>query len=302
VNAFAKNRSRTGEKNGFTFIELLFVLGVTAILGALFVNGLRTQTRARVQSIQCMNNHKQLMAAALIYADEFNGLWFPNESAGTGNQTDWVNGLMDFTPSNSDNTNINKLMDPRYSLLAPYLHGDPKLFHCPGDQSYLPNKGFRVRSVSANAAVGTVWVATGCLVANGPVNAPWLTGGNLGNGCQTTFYGYGKSTDFVAPGPAQTFVFADENANSINGAQLNVQSASQGIGATFIDLPANYHNCAATFSFADGHVEIHRWSGPTLGIKVVNWEGPYQSGSYSVGNSADNSDLIWLQQHTSARR
>jgi prepilin-type N-terminal cleavage/methylation domain-containing protein/prepilin-type processing-associated H-X9-DG protein len=293
VNLFRKPGRRA-----FTLIELMVVLAVTTILCALFVNGLRAQTRARVQSIQCMNNHKRLMAAALIYADEFNGLWFPNEPAGEGNQTDWVPAYTDWNANNTHNTNINELAIPATSLLAPYLGRGPKVFHCPSDQSYVINEGFRVRSVSANIAVGTVWVAIGCLVPNAPVNGQWLTGANIGSSCQT-WRCYGKSSDFTLPGPALTFVFTDEHCDSINDSVLSVQCAQQGIGASFIDRPANYHNGAATFSFADGHVEIHKWSGPTLGAGPDYWEGPL-TGGYVVTSSADNSDLIWLQQRTSA--
>lgn len=302
MNAASNARSAT-RKHAFTLTELLVVLGVTAILGTLVLNALQSAARAKVQSVQCLNNHKQLIAAALLYADEFSGLWFPNQ-AGVG-QTDWVNNSMDFSTwvLSTDNTNTAKLLNPQYSKLAPYINGNPKLFHCPSDQSYVTGWGYRVRSVSANASVGTVWVATSCLVPNNPVDGQWLTGANIG--CQTILRCYGKTSDFVLPGPAMTWVFADQHPDSISGAQLNVQCGSQGIGAGFIDNPGNYHNHAAPFAFADGHTEMHRWTGPTLALAPIYWNGPPGGpnvGGYAVVNSADNNDLVWLQQRTSARR
>lgn len=291
----SENQARPRESSGFTLTELLVVLGVTMILGTIAFNALQSTARAKVESVQCMNNHKQLIAAALLYADEFNGLWLPNQPG----QTDWVMLNMDWF-NNTDDTNINKLINPAYCKLAPYIHGDPKVFHCPSDHSYIPSLGYRARSVSMSQAVGTVWTATGCLPVNGAVNGQWLTGNNIGTSCQTVWRCYGKSSDFIAPGPGKTWVFSDEHCDSMNDAGLAVQCSEQGIGAPFIDRPANYHNGAATMSFADGHVEIHKWSGPTLGKGPNNWEGP-MAGGYAVTGTADNTDLIWLQQRTSAK-
>ncbi|HZV33154.1 MAG TPA: type II secretion system protein [Verrucomicrobiae bacterium] len=291
------------ESAGFTFTELLAVLGVVGIVGTIALNALHFAARSKAEALQCMNNHKQLIAAALLYADEFNGLWFPNETGG-GNQIDWVPRYEDWNLSNTDNTNINELSDPRYSLFAPYLQGNPKIFHCPSDHSYVNQEGYRVRSVSANSAVGTVFVAVGCMPANGTVNGQWLTGNDIGSGCQTQWRCYGKSSDFVAPGPAVTWVFADENCDSMNDSQLVFQCAQHGIGSEFVDKPANYHNAAAPFSFVDGHCEMHRWLGPTVGLAAEPFNKPQSSGrfgNYQVTGAADNSDLIWIQQRTSAR-
>ncbi|HWF19241.1 MAG TPA: prepilin-type N-terminal cleavage/methylation domain-containing protein [Verrucomicrobiae bacterium] len=291
------NHSRTREKRAFTLTELLVVLVVLAIFAALSIQAM---TKSKAKTIQCLNNHRQLMSAALIYADEFSGIWIPNEPEGTGGQTDWVSLDLDWNAGRSDNTNYSKLTNPQYSLLAPYLGGSYSIFHCPSDQSFVTQEGPRVRSVSANQAVGSVWVTTECCISNGPVNGQWLTGANIGGGCQTVWRCYGKTTDFVAPGPSLTFVFADEHPNSINDSQLAFQCAQQGIGAPFIDRPANYHNAAGTFSFADGHVEIHKWVGPSLGTGPDFWTGPNYS--LNVTSQADNQDLMWIQQRTSAHK
>ena len=57
------------------------------------------------------------------------------------------------------------------------------------------------------------------------------------------------------PQPAGIFVFLDEHPDSINdGYFLNEADDPE-----WIDLPGSYHNGAASFSFADGHSELHRW-------------------------------------------
>jgi prepilin-type processing-associated H-X9-DG protein len=62
---------------------------------------------------------------------------------------------------------------------------------------------------------------------------------------------------FTVPRPSDIFVFLDEHPDSIDdGYFLNrdVEGAPQ-----WTDLPASYHDGAASFSFADGHSEHHRW-------------------------------------------
>lgn len=51
------------------------------------------------------------------------------------------------------------------------------------------------------------------------------------------------------------FTFIDEHPDSINnGYFLNRIDQLE-----WIDLPASYHDGAATVTFADGHIETHRW-------------------------------------------
>ena len=60
------------------------------------------------------------------------------------------------------------------------------------------------------------------------------------------------------PAPSSIFVFLDEHADSINdGYFLNRLDDLE-----WTDLPASYHNGAANFTFADGHMETHRWVDP----------------------------------------
>ena len=62
-----------------------------------------------------------------------------------------------------------------------------------------------------------------------------------------------KSTEITRP--SDIFVFLDEHPDSINdGYFLNRLEELE-----WIDLPASYHNGAANFTFADGHIERHAW-------------------------------------------
>jgi prepilin-type processing-associated H-X9-DG protein len=59
-----------------------------------------------------------------------------------------------------------------------------------------------------------------------------------------------------------------------------------------VDYPANYHNLASAFSFADGHTEIHKWSDPDL-------KQPVQYTGGAVTTVASPNDQAWLASHAS---
>jgi len=61
----------------------------------------------------------------------------------------------------------------------------------------------------------------------------------------------------------------------------------------FADIPADLHDGAATFSFADGHTEVHRWMDPRTTPPLV--PAPQ---IVSIGSSPNNADVFWLQDHS----
>jgi prepilin-type processing-associated H-X9-DG protein len=161
-----------------------------------------------------------------------------------------------------------------------------------------PLKGKRVpaaRTISMNQAVGTTdaCYASGsghCGVPNLPVNGPWLTGSygqnNANNGPYRT---YGKISQMVLPAPAQLMVITEEAPYSINDGGLAAEASPS--TPRWIDYPSALHNNACVVSFADGHVEFHKWMGQALNLTTF-------SGSPVLPNDPD---WLWLAQHISAR-
>jgi prepilin-type processing-associated H-X9-DG protein len=254
----------------------------------------KAKGKSMSMSAQCQNNQKQLITAAIMYADDNRDWWPPNMP---GANPAWCVGFMDFNAGTSSNTNIAILKDPNQSVIAPFIP-KPQILHCPADKSFVVGLGARVRSVSMNAAVGTS--AGGICGQPGPcpVNGQWFSCSNIGNGCKTSgFRTYAKTSQMVAPVPGMLWIFADEDPYSINDAQLQVQCALSGPFATIIDYPGSYHAGAGSFSFADGHTELHKWTGQ--GIQAGSTGGG--GGHSHPANDSSISDMPWLQSHSSAK-
>ena len=267
----------------FTLLELLVVVAVIAIIAALLLPAL-SKARGRALAISCLNNSRQLAVAWTLYADEHESR-LPYNLGGTGvrriaslrTNLNWVNNILTWGPE-SDNTNTATLTE---ASLGAYVSRSLAVYRCPSDHVLSEDQrsygwSGRVRSYSMNAMVGDA----------GELSEP---GFNVNNPAYVQFF---KLT--TIPHPAQIFVFLDEHPDSINdGYFLNKDTYYQ-----WIDLPASYHNGAASLAFADGHSELHRWQSQSTKVPAQAFAAMLPA-PISHG---EGTDFHWLLDHMSVDR
>jgi len=291
---------------GFTLVELLVVLAVIMVLAMLLLPAIAA-TKPNSQGFQCQNNQKQLTLAWQMYAEDNADILPPNDypyttayrtqtTAAKLQLKNWVVGTME---QPVDVLSPQELTDPN-TLLSAYVT-NAAVYRCPADNYINPlAHTFNVRSYSMNSAVGTIWhtfYANGGVPPIGsPVQGGWLSGASF-NASQTTWLTYGKMSSLSRPGPANTFVFMEENPLSINDGIMQVAAAAAP-GATFlIDFPAGNHDGGGSISFADGHVITHRWLDSRTFTPISLGMGGTQT-----PQSPDNVDCFYLAPITSAPR
>ncbi|MEY3274972.1 MAG: PilD-dependent protein PddA [Verrucomicrobiota bacterium] len=271
-----KNTCR--QQRAFTLIELLVVIAIIAILAGMLLPALG-KSKSKAQGIACMNNLRQMGVAFKMYPDD-NRDWLVKPGNSGAEPYSWVQGWIDFNPSNPDNTNVTQLVDRRKAAFAPYLPS-AAAYKCPADRSSVTIRGTRfprVRSMGMSQAIG------------GP--GGWLQPGGM-NDNQRKYKVFLKESDLGVPGPANVYVLLDEHPDSINAGGFANTMVERPASATIVDFPASYHNGAAGINFADGHSEIRKWVDAR-----TKPPAKYNNTLQLNVPSPNNNDMVWLSERT----
>jgi prepilin-type N-terminal cleavage/methylation domain-containing protein len=252
------NRANKIKLQAFTLVELLVVIAIIVILAALLLPAL-SRSKIIAQGAQCLGNHRQLALGWTMYCHDNNDQIPILEKWVAGNMTD-----------PADAADASMLINPQISALAKYVPA-AKVYKCPGDKSDF------VRSVSMNNRMNPTLPGT------------WLHG--AGNQYEI----FGKSQQIRMP--SGIYLTLDERSDTINDGSFCVDMSNTGQGNGMgvsnpywmIDYPADYHNRAGRFSFADGHADGQRWFEGTTLVPMGQ--------AHATHTSATDRDAQWLQSH-----
>jgi prepilin-type N-terminal cleavage/methylation domain-containing protein/prepilin-type processing-associated H-X9-DG protein len=255
---------------GFTLIELLVVIAIIAILMAILMPALN-RAKEQGKRAACLANLKQLQLAWLMYNDENDGL-IVNGAGGIdrGDEKAWVGRCWD------DNYSAGEILEEelqtaeiKVGALYPYIR-NYKMYACPTGTRGEMCTYAAMDGVNGLSRTGTVEGGKSVRVGKTVV---WLK----------------RDSEIVSPGAAYRMVFIDEGWVTPDSYATHYQQATW-----WDDAPVR-HGDGTNCSFADGHVEYHKWKGSET-VKYGKQQMKGHSGSGRTPETeAGSGDLEWLQ-------
>ena len=281
--------NKVGSVLAFHRTDMAVLCGTLCLLATIALKAINSGS-IPTQASGCMNNLRQLMLAWKLYAADNRenvvgaSAWSPASGEGIPNWSggSWLGLRNPGDPGNWDHDKYTKA-----SVLWPYARST-EFFTCPADpaRARLPTglQVPRIRSYSMICWVGGPgWGQSGPWIPN--AESGWVVHLNM--------------ADFREMEPSGTIVLLEEREETINDGYFVVDMQGYPDAPSrfrIVDWPGAFHDRQGMLSFADGHVEPHRWmDGRTT---------PARSDLDPVSDvsSPSNPDVLWLQDHATRWR
>jgi prepilin-type N-terminal cleavage/methylation domain-containing protein/prepilin-type processing-associated H-X9-DG protein len=262
-------------RRAFTLIELLVVIAIIAILMSILLPALN-RVREQGKRAACLSNCRQLQLAWLMYADE-NDDRLVNGAAGN----DWT-AFSAYDPMKHTNENPwtwdvwtptltldAKRANIRKGALWPYVKQD-KLYKCPTGRR------------------GEIVTYSIMFSMNSIYHEPEFTGSPV----DKDWHGkYIKKRTEIRNMPGR-MVFIDEGRLTPDGYAVHYN-----VERWWDDPPAR-HGDGTNQSFADGHVEFHKWTAVDTIKRARQFANADHAGDWTPETDQGFEELYWMQKCT----
>jgi len=261
INGVAR-RGKVQHK-AFTLIELLVVIAIIAILAAMLLPAL-SKAKLKAQGIRCLSQLKQLQLSWSMYSGDFSDMIVGNNPLliDTNNPVNWVYGDV----RTAEFIDVNRV---KVGLLYNYSK-NTEIYRCPAATTVkiAGITALAVRHYSITSRLGSGVGAT-----------PFIF-------LPAAYPNYAKTTQIQNPGPSEALVFVEESYKTIDDGFFAIPDS----WSMWQNSPSVRHGLASPFSFADGHVEMHRWM--TLRVEQ-DWNTSIPAPNNTAANK--NPDLAWVR-------
>jgi len=293
------------QKKGFTLIELLVVISIIALLVAILMPALQ-QAREQATGTVCLANHKSITLAFIMYCNDNEDNFCsgfvranPEQVFADGskhNPPEWcrppifirIRGDNEiYSYAGADPTQEHRLNGLREGALYKYLK-NTEVFNCPGDKRWY--KG-TTSGLPPKYAIYRSYVMPDFYFA-------WDDYDEDADAPGPARFENEKKITNVKP-PSEKYTFLESNHPGRDEAAFEYHSWSYDpYTGEYWDPMGNFHNNACTFSFVDGHAEMHKWEDERTWIFCEDRPKAIQLG-YGRGNMQmpRNPDQKWLDRH-----